>query len=43
VLSGATSEAMLLAPDNKVHPTYYMASIGSMLSIKDKLSACVIS
>ncbi|KAG1677902.1 hypothetical protein FOA52_001320 [Chlamydomonas sp. UWO 241] len=43
VLSGATSEAMLLAPDNKVHPTYYMDSIGAMLTIKDKLSACVIS
>uniref|UniRef100_A0A7R9VZM5 Phosphoglycolate phosphatase n=1 Tax=Chlamydomonas euryale TaxID=1486919 RepID=A0A7R9VZM5_9CHLO len=43
VLSGATSEAMLKSPENKVHPTYYLDNIGGLLTIRDKLSSCVVS
>eukprot|EP00195_Chlamydomonas_chlamydogama_P005338 CAMPEP_0202890220 /NCGR_PEP_ID=MMETSP1392-20130828/715_1 /ASSEMBLY_ACC=CAM_ASM_000868 /TAXON_ID=225041 /ORGANISM="Chlamydomonas chlamydogama, Strain SAG 11-48b" /LENGTH=310 /DNA_ID=CAMNT_0049573757 /DNA_START=74 /DNA_END=1006 /DNA_ORIENTATION=+ len=43
VLTGVTSEELLKSPDNKIVPTYYTETIGDMLSIKDKLSSCVIS
>jgi hypothetical protein len=43
VLSGATSEADLRDPRNKVYPMSYVDSIADMLLVKDKLSSCVVS
>eukprot|EP00879_Flechtneria_rotunda_P009820 GHRR01010270.1.p1 GENE.GHRR01010270.1~~GHRR01010270.1.p1 ORF type:complete len:342 (+),score=115.80 GHRR01010270.1:148-1173(+) len=34
VLSGVTDEKMLLSPENKVHPDYYMSQLSELLSIK---------
>jgi hypothetical protein len=36
-------QAQLKSPDNKIFPTYYIGTIGDMLTVKDKLSYCVIS
>jgi len=38
-----TSEALLKSPENKIFPKYYINTISDLLSIKDKLSYCVIS
>jgi phosphoglycolate phosphatase len=37
VLSGVTTEEMLLSPENKVHPDVYMAKLPELLIVKDKL------
>ncbi|KAG2501207.1 hypothetical protein HYH03_001020 [Edaphochlamys debaryana] len=43
VLSGVTSEAQLLAQDNKVHPRLYMDSVADFLTVKNQLpSSCTI-
>ena len=41
--SGVTSEALLKSPGNKIFPTHYIDSVGDLLTIKDRLSYCVIS
>lgn len=41
--AGITNEALLRSPENKIHPTYYTNSVGDLLTVKDKLSYCVIS
>lgn len=43
VLTGVTSESLLKSPENKIFPTYYINTIGDLLTVKDKLSYCVIS
>ena len=40
---GVTSEALLKAPENKIFPNYYINTVSDLLTIKDKLSYCVIS
>ncbi|PNG93950.1 hypothetical protein TSOC_015298, partial [Tetrabaena socialis] len=43
VLTGVTSEAQLLSPDNKVLPQLYMESVADFMSIKGALpSSCAI-
>ncbi|GLC59733.1 hypothetical protein PLESTB_001527700 [Pleodorina starrii] len=43
VLTGVTSEAQLLSPDNKVQPKLYMDSLAEFLTVKPLLPAsCVI-
>lgn len=41
--AGITSEALLKSPENKIFPTYYTNTVGDLLTVKDKLSYCVIS
>ncbi|GAX82325.1 hypothetical protein CEUSTIGMA_g9754.t1 [Chlamydomonas eustigma] len=43
VLSGVTSEASMLDSDNKIYPSYFIDSIGDLLSVKEKLSYCTVS
>ena len=43
VLSGVTSEAQLKDSENKIFPAYFIGTIADMLTVKDKLSYCVIS
>lgn len=43
VLSGVTSEETLKAPDNEIVPTLYVDSLADLLTVKDKMSSCVIS
>ena len=35
VLSGVTTEATLLSPENKIHPDFYMDQLSQLLSIKE--------
>ena len=39
VLSGVTTEAQLLSPDNKIHPDYFMAELPELLSVKASVKA----
>lgn len=34
VLSGVTTEDVLLSPENKIHPDHYTDKLGDLLSLK---------
>lgn len=42
VLTGVTSKELVESPDNKIIPTYVTNTVGDLLTVKDKLSSCVI-
>ena len=40
--AGVTSLELLDSEENQIRPTHVMKSVGDLLTIKDKISGCVI-